>query len=231
MFQKYIQILKDGIDALSSLHGADASIFDYFTAVGYELALILLGILYLALIIIILTAPFAFVFFVKNTSFGATKRWKQYESLEHEIDDFSKNYAEKVKEAVCAKSRKAFDRSWDKLATFLKEKDITLDTSEENRNRAFAARNDEDVSIFADTLPEIALTLGITSSVTRYQEIHSDDNSVLIQYRKKLDELFKSEDDFECCQEWNGILEHVECISFVIGYLILLIPLILMFVG
>lgn len=231
MFQKYIQILKDGIDALSSLHGADASIFDYFTAVGYELALLLLGILYLALIVIILAAPFVFVFLVKNTSFGATKRWKQYESLEHEIDDFSKNYAEKVKEAVCAKSRNAFDRSWDKLAAFLNEKDITLDTSEENKNRAFAARNNEDVSIFADTLPEIALTLGITSSITRYQEIHSDDNSALIQYRKKLDELFKSEDDFECCQEWNGILEHVECISFVIGYLILLIPLILMFVG
>ena len=213
------------------MHGADASIFDYFTAVGYELALLLLGILYLALIVIILAAPFVFVFLVKNTSFGATKRWKQYESLEHEIDDFSKNYAEKVKEAVCAKSRNAFDRSWDKLAAFLKEKDITLDTSEENKNKAFAARNDEDVSIFAGTLPEIALTLGITSSITRYQEIHSDDNSALIQYRKKLDELFESEDDFECCQEWNDILEHVECISFVIGYLILLIPLILMFVG
>lgn len=41
MLQKYLELLKNGLDAMTSLSIKDATFIDYITAVGYEFAIVL----------------------------------------------------------------------------------------------------------------------------------------------------------------------------------------------
>lgn len=58
MLQDYINLLKNGFDKLSGLSFDNCTIQDYFAAVGYEFAILALGLLYLALAMFIIAFPF-----------------------------------------------------------------------------------------------------------------------------------------------------------------------------
>lgn len=65
MLQNYIELLRKCTEALTSLSFESASLSDYFTAVGYEFLILLLGIGYLLGIAVLLAAPVLTFFGVK----------------------------------------------------------------------------------------------------------------------------------------------------------------------
>ena len=58
MLQKYIELLKNGIDAVTNLSFQNATFMDYLTAVGYEFLILLLGVLMLAGVAAALALPY-----------------------------------------------------------------------------------------------------------------------------------------------------------------------------
>lgn len=51
MFNNYVEMLKKATEAMTSLHHTEAGPAEYFSAVGYEFAVIGLGILLLLLLL------------------------------------------------------------------------------------------------------------------------------------------------------------------------------------
>ena len=58
MLQKYLELLKNGLDAITGLGSGEASFLDYITAVGYEFAIVLLGILIVVVSIAVIVGPY-----------------------------------------------------------------------------------------------------------------------------------------------------------------------------
>ena len=57
MFFKYVELLHNAVDAITNLRTADAGILDYFSTVGYEFLVLLIGIAYIMAIVLIISVP------------------------------------------------------------------------------------------------------------------------------------------------------------------------------
>lgn len=57
MLNSYIKLLKQATEALTNVGGSNAGATEYFQAVGYELAIIAIGLLYLAGIVAVVVIP------------------------------------------------------------------------------------------------------------------------------------------------------------------------------
>lgn len=77
MFNNYVEMLKKATEAMTSLHHTEAGPAEYFSAVGYEFAVIGLGILWLAIIVAVIAIPIVITKWVLNGKF-ATRKWKNF---------------------------------------------------------------------------------------------------------------------------------------------------------
>lgn len=57
MLNSYIKLLQHATEALTNVGGSNAGAAEYFQAVGYEFAIIAIGLLYLAGIVAIVAIP------------------------------------------------------------------------------------------------------------------------------------------------------------------------------
>ena len=80
MFNNYVEMLKKATEAMTSLHHTEAGPAEYFSAVGYEFAVIGLGILWLAIIVAVIAIPIVITKWVLNGKF-ATRKWKKFCSI------------------------------------------------------------------------------------------------------------------------------------------------------
>lgn len=80
MFNNYVEMLKKATEAMTSLHHTEAGPAEYFSAVGYEFAVIGLGILWLAIIVAVIAIPIVITKWVLNGKF-ATRKWKKFFSI------------------------------------------------------------------------------------------------------------------------------------------------------
>ena len=80
MFNNYVEMLKKATEAMTSLHHTEAGPAEYFSAVGYEFAVIGLGILWLAIIVAVIAIPIVITKWALNGKF-ATRKWKKFFNL------------------------------------------------------------------------------------------------------------------------------------------------------
>lgn len=96
MLQKYLELLKKGIDALTGLSIKDASLFDYITAVGYEFAIVFLGILGLAACAAAIFGPYLFTTKIKKRLYVKVKEkdnwYYEFDFIPSFCSDFKENY-------------------------------------------------------------------------------------------------------------------------------------------
>lgn len=125
MLKNYIDLLKHATDSLMSFgHGSGGSIADYFQAVGLELIIVLLGILYVVGIVLILSLPV----------WGICLRFKQIDkhSLCVKWDSNFRNYNEfwttvwRTYESLKG-SADASEEKWLELEKQIEGKGISLD--------------------------------------------------------------------------------------------------------
>lgn len=82
MLKSYVDLLKNSVSALTSLSIENASISDYFQAVGYEILLIVLGLLSVAIAIVIVVAPY---FIFKNLLYKPYYKHNEFGMFMHEL--------------------------------------------------------------------------------------------------------------------------------------------------
>lgn len=82
MLKSYVDLLKNSVSALTSLSIENASISDYFQAVGYEILLIVLGLLSVAIAIAIVVAPY---FIFENLLYKPYYKHNEFGMFMHEL--------------------------------------------------------------------------------------------------------------------------------------------------
>ena len=129
MLNQYIEMLKKATETLSNLGKSGAGIGDYFCAVGYELLLFALGVLYLAAIIIIIVLPAVMIKQIWVNNRFASKRWKQYMAFMDTIKKFFINYRINMSALLSANSKETFLLNFEKLKNQIESIGITMNSS------------------------------------------------------------------------------------------------------
>lgn len=235
MFQNYSNLLKKAFDAMTSLSSGNASASDYFCTVGYEFLVLIIGLCYIAVVAFIIAAPYGgcYVIFQK---FLANHPWKEYRAIKQKYLDFFSEYETTLfaeyerlkKESV---KNGAVTHAYNVCNFFEKH---GIDTEKARDKIAEFADKETSPSFFdllkagglylkdADTKEDIIVNtndFGRLFSPSKYGK----------KYTKK--HIFFN-DNFAGYMKFCYVTKAVFlCITFIAIYLMLLIPLILIFVG
>ena len=107
MLHKYIELLRNGLEAITSLSIHDATFLDYLTAVGYEFAIILLGLLILVIGVGILVTPYLLM--------AKANKYLRKKIDEKEDERYLWLKVSWVKHAVGSDFSYDFDRHWKEI--------------------------------------------------------------------------------------------------------------------
>lgn len=122
MLQQYFEILKKATDAMTSLNSSGASVQDYLITVGYEFAVLGLGLLYLAVLALIVVIPILIIKKVICGNTFSTKKWMSYIFLRDKVEGFLREYVNAIQGYMNAEGDNPEEilTSWRSLLDFLK---------------------------------------------------------------------------------------------------------------
>lgn len=130
MFDKYLQMLENAFHAMTSLSRADVTASDYFSVVGYEFAVVFIGILYVAVIVFLIGGPVGISYLIyKKMNILLITAHAEISALQDNYWCFRERYEEKMKILKKA-GRKEKEVIYKELLRLLESKNIPYDTSD-----------------------------------------------------------------------------------------------------
>jgi hypothetical protein len=244
MFNNYVEMLKKATEAMTSLHHTEAGPAEYFSAVGYEFAVIGLGILWLAIIVAVIAIPIVITKWALNGKF-ATRKWKKFCDLFKEAQEvyYKKNIlmaeytASLNKRDTALKIYEFYEKHCgnERMRPFL---DAYSKLSDKDINKmSFSSLTDlyskkwrkcgvipEKGEIIHDELDNLSC---INPDESDYYAIMESDYTDL---KEKAKNLFTFTNEFEKEKKKNLIITWSYLIVSYIIYAIFLVPLILIFI-
>ena len=247
MFNNYVEMLKKATEAMTSLHHTEAGPAEYFSAVGYEFAVIGLGILWLAIIVAVIAIPIVITKWVLNGKF-ATRKWKKFCSIwkdakaiikqRNDLEvDFRFSILHDVNDVVntifsfyqqhCGKDRvkpfidAAAKLSAKKLWKYIQFEDLTN----------LYSKSWEKSGVFIDKKDKINIFM--TGLGVEKPDDHDYDlivNSDYIDLKEDAKKIFTDVGEYKKEKKINHIMTNVYLILLYAVYAIFLIPLILIFI-
>lgn len=130
MLQKYLELVKNASESLSHLGGSDATWTDYFTVVGYELLLILAGILIFTGAVVLIAVP---VLVFRKIILSNITGWRKYDKRIQAYDLFVQSYKNKIT-GICGQPDEYISAVYPRLVSMFEQYHIPYHKKEEYQN-------------------------------------------------------------------------------------------------
>lgn len=203
MLQNYNQLVNDATNTLCQLHNSGAGFAEYLQAVGYEVLVLLVGILLLAVIFLLACVPCVIALVIKNYN---GSKIEKYNTRINEYDNFVNEYNNRYHTAGYNGRVRTKD--------FIKWAKETLTKFQISFPESVNDKKLDDAKKYRD-LPHF-----FYRSDELVKNVHSPEK--LGSFADVLDCVKK--------RDRQNVKAQIVCVCLLIVYIILLVPLLLMFI-
>lgn len=230
MLQNYIDLLKDAIDRMSSLGNSGAGISEYLQAVGYEFAVIGLGLLYIAGFIAIFAVPIFAEYKLCYKETWGTKCWREFARYAQRVNDVSKNVYEMSKRVYDITTAAEIHELCLKIQNLINIADIGIECPDVDMDKcvkiAKIERGDDRFEKLLKWVPNGVCRVERSNAREFYVYDYSNIGSMYI--RSKVLDIFKTDANAKREYKKHEVCRITLGIVIAVVYLLFAIPFVLM---